>query len=126
MIRDDEVEVLDLMKRYVDGLYHADSATLRDVFDDRLSYVNATPGSPEQMGLDDYMRRVEARTPPASRGEVRDEEIQRIVLKDGQMGVVEARMTMLGRDYQDLLTVIRTEDGWKIVAKVFSYVELEA
>ena len=37
------------------------------------------------------------------------------------MGLIEARMTMMGRDYQDLLTLIHTDDGWKVITKVFAY-----
>ncbi|MEM8951334.1 MAG: nuclear transport factor 2 family protein [Pseudomonadota bacterium] len=119
----DLTEIETLMQRYFDGLYQSDSAVLRSVFHPELAYVNATPGSHEFMGFEAYMARIDGRTPPASRQEPRDDVIERIALKGGQIGVVEARMTMLGRDYQDLLTVIRTDDGWKILTKVFTHVE---
>lgn len=118
-----EVEVL--MQKYVDGLYQADSAILRKVFHSRLSYVNATAGNQEFLDLETYMARIDARPSPASRNDPRNGEVERITLKDRQMGLVEARMTMLGRDYQDLLTVVRTDNGWKVLTKVFTYVEQE-
>jgi len=34
-------------------------------------------------------------------------------------------MTMLGRDYKDLLTIIRVKDGWRVLTKVFTHVERE-
>ena len=71
------------------------------------------------------MARIDARTSPASRNDLRNGEIERITLKGSQMGLVEARMRMLGRDYQDLLTVVRTDNGWKVLTKVFTYVEQE-
>ena len=40
-----------------------------------------------------------------------------------RIGIVEARMTMMGRNYQDLLTLINTSDGWRVLTKVFSFVE---
>jgi len=125
MSRIEHSEIEALMQRYFDGLYHSDSAVLRMVFHPELSYVNATSGNHEFMNLEAYMDRIDARTPPASRNDTRNELIERINLKGDQMGLVEVRMTMLGRDYQDLLTVIHTDDGWKVLTKVFTFVERE-
>lgn len=121
----DQLEINALMTRYFEGLYHSDSSVLRTVFHPELSYVNATVGNHEFLGLEAYMKRIDARTPPASRGNPREEVIEEITLKGGEIGVVEARMTMLGRDYQDLLTIIRAEDGWRVLTKVFTHVERE-
>ena len=123
MIPTDQTEIQALMQRYSYGLYQSDSAVLRNVFHPELAYVIATPGNHEFMGFEAYMARIDERTPPASRNDPRDDVIERITLKGGQIGVVEARMTMLGRNYQDLLTVIHTDDGWKVLTKVFTHVE---
>lgn len=116
-------EIHNLMERYFEGLYQSDSTILRHVFHDDLAYVNGTDGSYEHMDLEAYMARIDARTPPASRGDPREEVIERITLKGDRIGLVEARMTMLGRNYQDLLTVIHTASGWRVLTKVFSFVE---
>lgn len=118
-----DAEVQDLMTRYFEGLYHSNSDILRTVFHPDLAYVNGTEGIYEHMGLDAYMTRIDARTPPASRGDARDEVIERITFKGTRIGMVEARMTMMGRNYQDLLTIIHTDQGWRVLTKVFSFVE---
>lgn len=123
MTSPDTVEIEGLMRRYFDGLYHSDSQVLSTVFHEDLSYVNGTAGTYEIMGLESYMDRIDARTPPVSRGDPREEVIERIALKGSRIGIVEARMTMLGRNYQDLLTLINTDDGWRVLTKVFSFVE---
>ena len=123
MTKQHEVQVKDLMQRYFDGLYQSDSAVLRTVFHPDLAYVNGTAGTYEHMGLEDYMARIDARTPPSSRGDPREEVIERITFKGDQIGLVEARMTMMGRNYQDLLTIIQTENGWRVLTKIFSFVE---
>lgn len=125
MDQSDRIEINALMSRYFDGLYHSDSDVLRTVFHPELAYVNATIGNHEFMGLDAYMKRIDARTPPASRGDAREEVIEEVTLKGGEIGVVEARMTMFGRNYSDLLTIIRSEDGWRVLTKVFTHVERE-
>lgn len=117
----DEVAIDGLMERYFTGLYHSDSGVLRTVFHPELAYINATEGNHEFMDLEAYMTRIDNREPPAVRGEKRSESVDRLTLTGRQMGLVEARMTMMGRDYQDLLTLIHTDDGWKVIAKVFAY-----
>ena len=116
-------EIQSQMTRYFDGLYQSDSTILRTVFHEDLTYVNGTADTYEHMDLEAYMARIDARTPPASRGDARDDVVERITLKGDRIGLVEARMTMLGRNYQDLLTLIHTDDGWRVLTKVFSCVE---
>ena len=123
MTKQDQAEIQGLMGRYFDGLYHSDSTMLRTVFHDDLAYVNGSSGTYEHMGLEAYMARIDARKPPASNGDPREEEIEQITLKGDRIGIVEARMTMLDRNYQDLLTLINTDDGWRVLTKVFSFVE---
>ncbi len=122
MTGSNETEVRELMKLYFDGLYHSNSTVLRSVFHTDLAYVNATADTYEHMGLEDYMARIDARTPPASRGDAREEIVERIEFKGDRIGIVEARMTMMGRNYQDLLTIINTDEGWRVLTKVFSFV----
>ena len=121
-----ETEVRELMKLYFDGLYQSSSDILRTIFHPDLAYVNGTAGNYEHMGLEDYMARIDGRTPPASRGDAREEVVERIEFKGERIGIVEARMTMMGRNYQDLLTIINTVEGWRVLTKVFSFVERKA
>lgn len=122
----DHAAVLDVMARYFDGLHHADSATLRQVFHPGLAYVCATEGDYLNLDLDAYMARVDQRVPPAERGDPREERIETIAFGGDRLAHVTARMSMMGRDYLDFLTLIREGGEWRIVAKVFSHVEREA
>lgn len=126
MTSSDMWEIEALMQRYFDGLYAADSDVLRGVFHPELAYVNATRGNHEFMGLEAYMTRVDGRQPPSERGDPRHDVIDRVSIKGGEIAIVEVRMTMMGRDYQDLLTLIRGEGGWKVLTKVFTHVPREA
>ena len=121
----DTLDINALMARYHDGLYHCDTALLRSVFHEKLSYANANPDQHEFLGLEAYLRRIEERTSPASRNEARTASIEKIELIGREMGVVESRAIMWGRSYTDLLTIIRTDEGWWILNKVFTYFELE-
>ncbi|MFV1491777.1 nuclear transport factor 2 family protein [Phaeobacter sp. JH18-32] len=111
-----------LMEAYFEGLYQADSALLRKVFHPQLAYVCATEGDELFLDLETYMTRVDSREPPTKRGEAREEEILEIAFASDRLARVSARMTMMGRDFHDLLTLVRYGAEWRIVAKVFSYV----
>lgn len=115
-------EVLDLMELYFEGLYQADSEMLRRVFHPKLAYVCATDGDELYLDLDAYMKRVDGRTPPSKRGDPRDEAVLDVAFGSDRIARVTARMSMMGRDYLDMLTLVRAGREWRIVTKAFAYV----
>jgi hypothetical protein len=116
-------DVVALMQAYFEGLYRADSAILATIFDGEARYVNATPGDPMNHDMPTYFCIVDSRTSPADRGDRRDDRIVSITFGGDAMAFVVARMTMMGRDYLDYLTLIRADGRWRIVAKVFFHTE---
>ena len=126
MESNDRTEINALMQRYFDGLYHSDSTVLRTVFHPELAYVNATVENHEFLDIEAYMTRIDNRISPASRNDVREEVVAKVTLKGGQIGIIEAQMMMLGRTYQDLLTIIRSDNGWRILTKVFTHAQQES
>lgn len=125
MISHDFAEVSRLMQSYFDGLYNADSACLREVFHPNLAYICATDGDELYLDLDTYMSRIDQREAPAKRNELRKETILEISFGSARLAHVTARMTMMGRNYLDHLTLVRHGDVWRIVTKAFAYVPLE-
>ncbi|MCG7625003.1 nuclear transport factor 2 family protein [Epibacterium sp. Ofav1-8] len=114
-----------VMEAYFEGLHQADSTQLRKVFHPKLAYVCATEGDELYLDLETYMARVDGREPPAARGDPREEQILEIAFASSRLAHVSARMTMMGRDFHDLLTLVRYGAEWRIVTKVFSYVPRE-
>lgn len=117
----DYAEVVTLMETYFEGLHRADSAMLRGVFHPRLAYVCATEGDELYFDLDTYMARVDGRESPAKRGEPRDEAILEIAFGSDRIARVTARMSMMGRDYLDFLTLVPHGGNWRIATKAFTY-----
>lgn len=117
----DHAEVVALMEAYFEGLYQANSTMLRRVFHPRLSYVCATEGDELYFDLDTYMARVDEREPPAKRGASRDEAILEIAFGSDRIARVTARMSMMGRDYLDFLTLVPHGGKWRIATKAFTY-----
>lgn len=124
MSRADFEAVQQLMAAYFDGLYRADSAALRAVFHPCLTYVSAGVGDDVALDLEAYMARIDRREPPAARGETANGAVLDIGFGGDRMARVTARMTMMGRDYLDFLTLVRDvggAPGWRIAAKIFTY-----
>jgi len=121
----DHVEILDLMQTYFEGLHQADSTILRRVFHPNLGYVCATEGDELYLDLETYMARIDGREPPAKRGDPRDEAVLEVAVDNPRLARVTARMSMMGRTYLDLLTLVRHGEDWRIVAKIFAYVPRE-
>ena len=112
-------DVADIMTGYFDGLYHADTKRLAKVFHPDARYVNMIEGDYMNKSLSDYFDMVDQRTPPASRGEVRDDRILSIQFGGTRMAFVTASMRMMDHEYLDFLTLTRDQHGWRIMAKVF-------
>jgi len=122
----DFASVSALMEAYFEGLHHADSARLRKVFHPNLAYVCATAGDELYLDLETYMARIDQREAPAARNEARREVIHEVSFGGPRLAHVKARMTMMGRDYLDYLTLVPFDQEWRIVTKVFAYVQGEA
>jgi len=114
-------DIVGIMQSYFDGLYHADSKTLVDVFHPDARYVNMVKDDYMNYSRSEYLDIIKQRTSPASQGEQRDDQILSIEFGGPRMAFVKARMTMMGREYLDFLTLSFDENGWRIMSKIFTY-----
>lgn len=106
---------------YFDGLYHSDTKILGRVFHPQARYVTATGDELLNLGMDEYLPIVDKREPPAARGEARQDMIQSIDFAGPKTAFARVNCAIGERYFTDFLTLIRTEDGWRIIAKVFHY-----
>ena len=113
--------ILDLLDAYFEGLYQADSTLLASVFHSRAQYVNTVPGDERILTLAQYQHLLDQRVSPASNGEPRHERVISIETTANTMAFAKVQMSMMGRDYTDFLTLIREQNQWRIIAKVFHY-----
>ncbi len=127
MIKSENVmaDITELLSRYFEGLYQADTGVLADVFHPDARYVNMVEGDYMNKSLAEYFAAVDKRVPPAARGDARCEKVISIELGGDRMSFVKASMTMMGREYLDFLTLTYDQYGWRIMSKVFTYLSLE-
>lgn len=112
-----------LLSDYLDALYDSDADKLVRIFHPLAIYVSADETPLLYRGVGDYLQVVAARQSPASRGEVRRDHIDRIELAGENTGMARVRCSIGQRDFVDLLTLVRTEGQWRIMAKVFQITE---
>lgn len=120
-MQDARSEITGQMQLYFDGLYHSDKSLLRQVFDPAARYVCATDAEIVNLGMAEYLPIVDAREPPAARGEPRRDAIVSITFAGPRTALVHAHCAIGPRYFTDFLTFIQTAQGWRIIAKVFHY-----
>lgn len=106
---------------YLDGLYHSDTARLRRAMHSQARYVSATDETLVDLSMDEYFRIVDARPSPASRNEPRRDEIVSIAFAGPKTAVARVHCAIGQKRFTDILTLIRGDRGWQIIAKVFHY-----
>jgi len=120
-MRDAYLAVTELLTTYFDGLYHSDTARLRQVFHPRATYVCATDGTLTHLTMDAYFPIVDARPAPACRGEARRETIVSIEFAGPVTALARVQCAIGEKHFTDLLSLILIDGRWQIIAKVFHY-----
>lgn len=115
--------VVAVVTTYFDGLYHSDTARLRQVFHPQAHYVSATDGTLLYRTMENYYAVVDVRPSPASRGEVRRDEVLSIDFAGPVTARVSLHCAIGARHFTDFLTLIRLEGRWQVISKVFHYTE---
>ena len=115
----DYAEILELLRNYYEGLYEVDVAKLREVFSPSARYATIMDGELLELSMDEYLPRVEKRTPPASEGVPYDYRVVSIRIAGEHTALAELECSLFGFDYTDFLSLLRIDGRWRIQAKVF-------
>lgn len=119
--RDAVTEIAVVLGDYFDGLHHSDAELLADVFHPLAVYATATDGTLTHLSMDDYLPMVASRPAPASGDEARQDRIVSIELAGPVTALARVECAIGARRFTDLLSLVRLDDRWRIVAKVFHY-----
>lgn len=114
-------DVVAVLQEYFDGLHHSDTRRLRRVFHPQAVYATASEGQPLVLRMDEYFPIVDARPSPASRGETRTDSILSIEFAGPVTALARLRCSIRPRQFTDLLTLVRVEGRWQVIAKVFHW-----
>lgn len=113
--------VAQVLSDYFDGLHHSDTTLLKRVFHPSAQYACATDGSLLLRTMDEYLPIVDARPSPASRGEARRDRILSIEFAGPVTAFARVECAIAPKFFTDLLTLVKLDGRWQILAKVFHY-----
>lgn len=108
-----------VLSEYFDALYFCDTALLQKVFHPRAIYATADETPLLYRTMKDYVPVVARRQSPASRGERRNDFVDEIQLAGDNTAFARVRCSIGDKDFVDLLTLVRDQGTWKIMAKIF-------
>lgn len=117
-------DVTRVLQLYFDGLHHGDTTRLREVFHPQALYACATDGTLLARTMAEYFPVVDARPSPASRGEARTDRIVSVEFAGPVTAMARVECAIAPKHFIDLLTLVRLDGRWQVMAKVFHY-ELE-
>ncbi len=105
---------------YFEGMYHSDTEKLKRAFHPQASLYGYLEGELVIIPLDNWLAHVRGVPAPVENGEEYD---MKIVSTDvtGAVAVVKVADLYLGKRFTDYLSLVKAEDHWLIVNKVFHY-----
>ncbi|MGL5117196.1 MAG: nuclear transport factor 2 family protein [Beijerinckiaceae bacterium] len=114
-------DIIEVLQLYFDGLHHSDTSRLRRAFHPQASYVCAVETPLIQLGMGEYFPIVDKRPSPASLGEQRRDRIISIEMAGPVTAFARLECAIGPKRFIDLLTLIRVDERWQIISKVFHY-----
>lgn len=112
-------ELLAAVQLYFDALYHCDTEKLAAVFHESSSLFDADSGEIFVEPIVSFSGDVAGRTSPASKGQVREEEILMIDYLSPLSAVVKIRLRAHQNVFVDHLGFVKGASGWQIVSKIW-------
>ncbi len=111
----EEAAIREMLNVYIEGGRKADSAIMRPIFHKDATMYWASNGEIEGGGIEELFKRVDARGPSPD-----------VVSEIGPIDVSHSTATVRvelsnwgGNKFSDQFTPIKTNDGWRIMQKVF-------
>ena len=114
-------ELVATLGDYFDGLHHSDAEKLDRLFHPQAIYACGTEGSLTHLTMAEYLPMVAKRESPASRGEPRRDRILAIEFAGPVTALARVECAIGPKRFTDLLSFIRLDGRWRLIAKVFHF-----
>jgi 4-oxalocrotonate tautomerase len=119
-------EIAQALQLYFDGFYDGDVARLRRIFHPACHLSHANDGKLAHDDMETVYARVAGRASPAKNGEARRDVILGIDLSSPTSALARVQIAIGPRLFTDYLNLLKIDGEWRIIAKVFSWVDLPA
>jgi hypothetical protein len=114
-------DVVAALETYFDGLYHSDTKRLGQVFHPQAIYACATEGTLTYHTMATYFPVVDARPAPAASNQKRADRIVSIEFAGPVTAIAVVNCAIGPKAFTDLLTFVKLDGRWQIMAKVFHF-----
>jgi hypothetical protein len=104
---------------YLDGLYEGDTAKLQSAFHESSHLYSQAEGRLADVPRAKWMEMVAGRASPKSQGLKRTDRIVSIDLSGPETAFVKLECSIAPRYFTDYLTLLKLNEGWRIVSKTF-------
>lgn len=111
-------DVLDVVQKYLDGIYRGDVEALRELFHENARVEDVFTGTFRSRSATEYLEAVASRQSPYAAGEKFHMAPMSIEVL-GDMAVVTADLRFLGIHFFNVLSLLRTDGRWGIAHKLF-------
>ena len=116
---DDYIKILDLLKKYLDLLYHGDTRIIDQVFSPQASVSSVISNKIVSVDMIGFNKRIANRKSPKSVGEKREDKILMIDISSPTTAIAKVECMILGNQYTDYLSLLKVQGEWSIISKVF-------
>jgi len=113
-------EIRSTIQSYFDGLYHADIEKMQRAFHPCCHLYSVIEGSIQDESAPDWFQRIQNRPSPATQGARRRDRIVFIAFNGPGCALVKVQVQAPSGRYSDYLSMLKFNEGWRIVAKVFA------
>ncbi len=112
-------ELLAAVQVYFDALYECDTEKLNAVFHPASSLFDGDEGKIFVESIESFSADVGGRVSPASKGQVREDEVLMVDWLSPLSAVVKIRLRAHQNVFVDHLGFVKGPDGWQIVSKIW-------
>ena len=113
-------KITQTVQYYFDGLYHSDTEILKKAFDPDAFLHGYFEGRLVHVPFNAWLKQVKDRPAPSKNGETYDMKIVSVDITDN-IAQVKVFDLYLGKSFTDYLSLIKVNDKWLIMNKIFHH-----
>lgn len=114
-------EIQEVIQKYLDGIHFGRVEDLQRAMHPDCRMISLSEGTYANTDMATYFQVVANRQSPHAVGEPREERVLEISAPDDNIATVRLECLVLGKACRDTLTLLRMNNNWSIISKVFSF-----
>ncbi len=122
MDHDERAVIEQTLQTYFDGLYDGDADKLASIFHEAAALTFEQDGRVTVLPLAQWLKAVRERPAPRARGLARDDAVLLIDQSGPTTAFAKVRCQIPPRYFTDYLSLLKVDDRWLVVQKVFATV----